>query len=376
MIMVVATPPFWQQDRSLTFPYAEGRHIKYDATLVPTTARREASSFALPLPMIVFFGGMNSPGGLRADVLKWLGTAEIQNLGTFVFVAPFRPEGHWWFLDKEHYFGWVDGAFKAELVDAFLCWLCCLSDDVTIDRTRVSLLGFSAGAYAVVELLARNDSVSIQGAIIGGVHGHAQPDLLGVEGLRSEAVLLVKWHAFVSRLEACRWLPSFVFVVHNKQDKMCPWTHAEVIHKLLVDSPSSGRVTLELLDGPFGHSYFHQTFTSRRLQRLLSCNKTLPCSSVETECLRGDVHVRKLKCHTPGCRFRVHPDIQFGGFCCRQCHMVFDSERRDLLGSQHGPKCYGTLSVATDSVADNIPPLKPMALQDFKGKLQGHREIE
>jgi hypothetical protein len=45
---------------------------------------------------------------------------------------------------------------------------------------------------------------------------------------------------------------------------------------------------------------------------------------------RGD-----MRCAHMSCEFLVHPDVSFGGFCCKKCHSTFEQG----LESDHGGKC-------------------------------------
>ena len=361
--MIHMSPHFWELRDTLEYRCHGGIIVQYAVRLINAPTCPNAT---LPrsMPLFVFFGGMNTStdGGL-SRVTTWLEQAPFYGLSTFVFVIPLRPQGHWWFLDNDSAFGWVDGKFCANLVDAFLEWIRYLSSDKCIDPEYVSLLGFSAGAYAVAELLARNSAVPIRGVVIGGVHGHGQPDTSDLEPSQTPPDdVLEKWTAFLARLRGVKQTPSCLIGIHNIYDCMCPWKHAELIYREMI-SCLSPHTTIDVRC-PFGarnHNYFDQTFTSGMMQKLLPGNTT--CSHIREQ------NKRSMKCHTPGCFFLVHPDYQFGGFCCRQCHMIFDSNLDHLRGWQHGPKCLMRLAVSPFDTADFCVPHKPMTLSSFNGQL-------
>jgi pimeloyl-ACP methyl ester carboxylesterase len=228
----------------------------------------------------VYFCGLGSKGGLK-DCENWLRGTFSQLESEYVFVAPLRPEGSWWFVDDDKNWGWIDGSFQPKLVDAFLAWLDFLAKDPSIDERRVSLLGFSAGAYAVLELLARNRNVNIRGVIIGGVHGHAQADMNGIQGtkrVQRSSEVLRKWNEFLKRVEGLKLEPLFFSAVHNEWDKLSPWPYAQKIYESLRKSCSSlGNVQLLAKQATKGdasaHSYFASTFTLDKLQELLHVSR-------------------------------------------------------------------------------------------------------
>eukprot|EP00971_Amphidinium_carterae_P157283 3118048-Amphidinium_carterae.1 len=100
----------------------------------------------------------------------------------------------------------------------------------------VFLSGFSAGAYAITELLAVGIPFPVASIVFGGVHGHGN----AIDVCNSLALSNVvrertpefdgKWRAYLSRLSQ----PSeddirSIVVVHNKRDLMSPWVAAEPI---------------------------------------------------------------------------------------------------------------------------------------------------
>eukprot|EP00971_Amphidinium_carterae_P195368 3876901-Amphidinium_carterae.1 len=104
----------------------------------------------------------------------------------------------------------------------------------------VFLSGFSAGAYAITELLAVGIPFPVASIVFGGVHGHGNAtdvcNSLALSNVVRERTPEFdgKWRAYLSRLS----LPSdddirSIVVVHNKRDLMSPWIAAEpIIHAI------------------------------------------------------------------------------------------------------------------------------------------------
>jgi len=45
-----------------------------------------------------------------------------------------------------------------------------------------------------------------------------------------------------------------------------------------------------------------------------------------------------IRCHTPGCQYLVHPDVEFGSFCCCKCYYRFEF-RATCKKRKHGEFC-------------------------------------
>jgi dienelactone hydrolase len=311
--------------------------------------------------MLVYFGGWGYRGGLADCASLVSGDAFAGLQQEFVLVAPLLAKDTWWFLDGGGAFGWVEGAFMDQAVIDFLAWLEYLSQDPRIDEEWISLLGFSAGAYAVVELLAKNRQLRFRGAVLGGIHGHGQPDMKNIPTNRklSEHAVREKWEQFLWRLGGLQIQPVKVLPVHNTEDNMSPWEHAQELYAALAKAcPISGGV--EILDVPASrkhstHDYFDRTFTRTRLEQLLPRRCIFPPQVDVGELIisetpgRGqeppmarhtDIELRgswrypigearNLKCASPHCNYKVNPDPEFGGYCCRSC----------VAKGTHGPLC-------------------------------------
>ena len=71
---------------------------------------------------------------------------------------PRRQQGRWWTISDDGTWCWCDGDFVPGVARSFSGWIQCLSKTPQIDRERVSLFGFSAGAYMATEILANLDA--------------------------------------------------------------------------------------------------------------------------------------------------------------------------------------------------------------------------
>ena len=144
-------------------------------------------------PVVLFFSGSGSPGGLDGLKLEAFKQASPRS---FVLVAPCRPTGIWWSISDEHQWGWCDGDFLPMEVRRLALFAEVLQVQHGVAKRRLSAVGFSAGAYLVTELMAEYEFRSI---VLGGVHGHGQPDLEGIEGVKRKAqgdVIVAKWHIY------------------------------------------------------------------------------------------------------------------------------------------------------------------------------------
>ena len=82
----------------------------------------------------------------------------------------------WWFISDAQSWVYLDGEFDEAEVRKIESWINNLSEDPGINKEMVSLIGFSAGAYAATEILA-SGKVNIYSFIVGAVHGHGAPEL-------------------------------------------------------------------------------------------------------------------------------------------------------------------------------------------------------
>ena len=61
-----------------------------------------------------------------------------------------------------------------------------------------------------------------------------------------------------------------------------------------------------------------------------------------------------MRCHTASCRFFVHSDVQFGGYCCRKCYWRL--KHVSNCKSRHGEYCERREAPQTAQVAPDLRP--------------------
>lgn len=211
----------------------QGGSVQFQAQLIEPEG--SSGSKARPeskLPLIVHFSGVGSSGGI-ADVR----VLQMRRLirGPFVLVAPVRQRGmSWWVLSEDGDWGWVDANLMPCRVKLLTAWLRDLSCEPTVNGEWVSLLGYSAGAYAVSELCA-SGLLRFRSLVVGGIHGLGQPDDKNLDGrrLKKQVEITAKWNAYLERLSQHCGLPGGIFAAHHPSDSICPWSHAEVIFRTL-----------------------------------------------------------------------------------------------------------------------------------------------
>merc|ERR1712151_713641 len=149
---------------------------------------------------------MGSKGGFEeidVNMLKRLTSVP------FVLVAPFRGKLPWWVLSNCSVdWAWADGELEGKHVQLLSNWIMSLREHPGIDEEWVSLLGFSAGAYAITEIMAARaannyasgGALQPRSIVLGGVHGHGQPGLEGLDARRRamQPKILAKWEAYLN----------------------------------------------------------------------------------------------------------------------------------------------------------------------------------
>lgn len=280
--------PFWAggQHKLLEWRDAEGSGtVQFQAQLVePDGSLVPKSKLGKKLPLIVHLSGVGSSGGI-SDVR----VLQLRRLirGPFVLVAPVRQRGMaWWVLSEEGDWGWVDGDLVPSRVKTLTAWLRVLSCDANVNPEWVSLLGYSAGAYAVTELCA-SGALQLRSLVLGGIHGLGQPDGLNLDGrrVRKQAEIVAKWDAYLVRISLHCGLPGGIFGSHHREDSICPWSHAETIFETLSQRQEElgfPPVTLEEVTivkvgkkkAKSVHNYSDQTFLKSELwEKLLPYNE-------------------------------------------------------------------------------------------------------
>jgi len=180
------------------------------------------------LPLVVYLAGLGTNGGV--DDLQ---PSQVERLSPapFMLAAPLKSKEQWWTLSKTSstQYGWIEGELLEQRIEAFVNWVEFLAQDRRIDSDLVSLMGFSAGAYAVTEIYAQS-RMRFHCLVLGGVHGHGQPDNFNeIPGkLLRRVDVWDKWKKYLARLSQGLGARS-IYSYHHRHDKMCKWSHAELI---------------------------------------------------------------------------------------------------------------------------------------------------
>ena len=207
-----------------------GKSVEFAAVLI-TPADAADSELTEKLPIAFYYCGLGEKVNVILEQRVPLWQSETQM--PFVLVVPARPAGKWWFIGDDSHWGWISGDFEEEAVDLFGSWMVDIVLHHRIDSDRVGLLGFSAGAYAVTELLARRHlfGLKLSGVGLGGVHGHAQTDLSEVP-LKHQHQAIKRFRRYLERLGRHHGAP-WIEATHSKTDMMSPWKEAHMILKRL-----------------------------------------------------------------------------------------------------------------------------------------------
>lgn len=230
-----AAEPFWAgQGKALQWCHPETNAcVRFKATLVKphgsgADPRGDIDEAALSeagrLPLMVYFCGTGSTGGmeeLRVDALSRLIP------GPVVMVAPVKTGHIWWVLSSNGGWGYLDGELLDTEVRLYASWIKALGDDPSIDSDWITVVGYSAGAYAASEIFACG-MVSLRSVVLGGIHGHGQPDLEGVDGKRVNRgnSIIGKWRSYIDRMSSHSGAVGGIFGAHHRGDTVCPWKHA------------------------------------------------------------------------------------------------------------------------------------------------------
>ena len=194
-----------------------------------------------PLPLVVWFGGIND------ELQKGIGGCNHEELGKcaispFVLLALEPRKGHTWFIKdcKKPYWTWIDGEYDRGTVISMSQFIgrVVRKHQAYIDSALISLVGFSAGAYAVTELLAFSDSnFHIHRVVLAGVHGHGQPDSRGINDKRINDMdnITNKWNEYKQRIASHKGAGGGIAYLHNENDATCLVKFAQDIRKVLED---------------------------------------------------------------------------------------------------------------------------------------------
>eukprot|EP00927_Polykrikos_kofoidii_P038227 TRINITY_DN32535_c0_g1_i1.p1 TRINITY_DN32535_c0_g1~~TRINITY_DN32535_c0_g1_i1.p1 ORF type:complete len:431 (+),score=56.72 TRINITY_DN32535_c0_g1_i1:68-1360(+) len=180
------------------------------------------------LPLAIYFPGLGekSDAVVKLDC-NWAAVAPEP----FILAAPERPKRTWWFIDDDSHWGWIRGNFCQARVGLYCAWICALASKAGINKRRVGLFGFSAGAYAVTEILAHGSGIQFSGVGLGGVHGHGQGDISKVPQARAYGAA-EKFEAFLQRLQRHGGAP-WIEATHGVTDQESLLTDAHRIFQAL-----------------------------------------------------------------------------------------------------------------------------------------------
>jgi len=218
-----------------------------------------------------------------------------------VVVGACRDQHPWWVLSSSSCdWGWIDGQLVPDKVQLYSDWISHLLSNPGIDEDWLSLLGFSAGAYAITELVALHGAgkapvLKPKNLVLGGVHGHGQPDLEGLDDRHRAKLPLIRtnWQAYLARLSRHSGVPGGIFGVHCRMDNVCPWTAAEKIFETLgkrqrqlglseVDVDEVEISEAKKKKSKYAHSYNDRTFCRAEL-----LDRLLPASLSPRRRLKG-----------------------------------------------------------------------------------------
>jgi len=216
------TEQLWRDEQS-------GMAVTYLVKLISPTLWPLADLGAAPTlawPIAFYFPGLgHTPASVMA--MDWSSCAPEP----FFLVVPKRPAGKWWFIDGENGWDWASGAFLPDVANLFKRWLSAMVKKPRIDVSRVAIFGFSAGAYAVTELLACGDSdgVVFRGVGLGGLHGHGQDNTAGFPAWLAKNGIGVKhFESFLERLRGHSGSPV-IESISGVNDRQSPLEYADKI---------------------------------------------------------------------------------------------------------------------------------------------------
>ena len=183
--------------------------MQYTVELVEPSGIDSKGSVPGRLPVVFAFPGIGSNElGTRQ---QWCSCAPV----SLLLVTLHKPARHWWFIKGVGNDSWRLGMFDPDMIRGFLEFIRFFMALPDIDDARVGLLGYSAGGYAVAELLAAG-GVWFKG--VGIAAGHCHGDL--GEGLSEEHL-----EAFKCRLSSHQGA-GWIKMIHCETDKLSPWPNA------------------------------------------------------------------------------------------------------------------------------------------------------
>eukprot|EP00971_Amphidinium_carterae_P319022 6341492-Amphidinium_carterae.1 len=140
-------------------------------------------------------------------------------------------------IDKLGDFGWLEGDLDATFLNNMHHLFDLAIRHPQVDPNKVFMFGFSAGGYALTEMIASHRGLSARAIVLGGIHGHGnavEDAIKCYPGAKPRPEVLdsfaEKWTAYLQRMRNAP--PRYVlqiFAVHNVKDTLSPWGPAQSI---------------------------------------------------------------------------------------------------------------------------------------------------
>eukprot|EP00971_Amphidinium_carterae_P350844 6491772-Amphidinium_carterae.2 len=150
---------------------------------------------------------------------------------------PLRPSNHWWMIDRYGDYGWLEGNLDVTFLNNMHHLFDLAIRHPQVDPNKVFMFGFSAGGYALTEMIASHRGLSARAIVLGGIHGHGnavEDAIKCYSGAKPKPEVLDsfadKWSAYLERMRNSP--PRHVlqiFAVHNVKDTLSPWGPAQSI---------------------------------------------------------------------------------------------------------------------------------------------------
>eukprot|EP00971_Amphidinium_carterae_P265206 5260747-Amphidinium_carterae.1 len=179
-----------------------------------------------------------------------------------IIVHPLTRKQLWWFITQHGHHGWIEGTSVPNERDLFLHAFKLMVNHPYVDPTKIFFFGFSAGAYAITELMPHFQRLPARGIFLGGVHGHGDGEAACQQHLeykqlehRHQAHLADYADKFADYL--ARITPSVtkadIQVMHNMYDRLSNYdTAMDIFQALDTGRTQLGRpkVYRHILDRP------------------------------------------------------------------------------------------------------------------------------
>eukprot|EP00971_Amphidinium_carterae_P046195 909388-Amphidinium_carterae.1 len=202
----------------------------------------------------------------------------------YLVLFPLCPCTHWWMVDKYNDLGWLEGNFDTAFLDNMHNLFDLAIRHPQLDPKKVFVFGFSAGGYALTEMIASNRGLKARALVLGGIHGHGNTveEAKKFPGAARQGQLALesyeqKWDEYMERMRRrpMRHVPKIV-AVHNVLDTLSPWGPAQ----LIIDALDATRmfdavpgIQRVLLDKP---ASAREAFTAQEETQVIGPDATLP----------------------------------------------------------------------------------------------------